>query len=151
MDHSDDFFMQIALEEARKSALSQEIPVGAVAVMDKKVLAKAGNMPIATRDPTAHAELLVLRMAAQHLGNYRIPTVSIYVTLEPCAMCYGAMVHARIDRLVFGASDPKSGVLGGAVSLTECKNFNHKINLVGGVLEADCSALLKTFFAGRRL
>lgn len=142
--------MRRALQEARAALTSGEVPVGAVAVLDDEPIICAGNAPRGQKDPTAHAEIIVLRKAARYAGNYRLPNLSIYVTLEPCAMCYGAMIHARIARLIFGADDPKSGVLGGAASLEEYAAFNHRIAVSGGILADECSALLKTFFAARR-
>jgi tRNA(adenine34) deaminase len=144
-------FMSEALEEARKAYARAEVPVGAVLVgNDGQILSRGYNAPIAMCDPTAHAEILVLREAARAARNYRLPGTTLYVTLEPCAMCLAAMVQARIGVLVFGASDPKAGVLGGAVDLTKVMVFNHYIEVVGGVL-ADMSAeLLTRFFQERR-
>ncbi len=144
-------FMSLAIEEAKRAYARGEVPVGAVLVNgDGKIVSRAYNSPISVCDPTAHAEILVLREAAKAIGNYRLPGTTLYVTLEPCAMCLGAMVHARIRMLVFGASDPKSGVLGGAVDLTKAAPFNHYIEVVGGVLEVESTELLTTFFRERR-
>ncbi len=144
-------FMSMALEEARKAYARAEVPVGAVLVGDQgAVLSRGYNAPIAGNDPTAHAEIVVLREAARRARNYRLPGTTLYVTLEPCIMCLGAMVQARISVLVFGAPDPKAGVLGGAVDLTKASVFNHYIEVVGGVLADDAAELLTTFFQARR-
>ena len=149
LDHA--YFMGLALAEAHKGYLEQEVPVGAV-LLDElgKVLASAHNSPIGRQDPTAHAEILVLREGARRRGNYRLPGATLYVTLEPCAMCLGAMLQARIARLVFGASDPKSGAAGSVVDLTNVSAFNHYIVVVNGVLAEDCGSLLRRFFRERR-
>ena len=144
-------FMSEALEEARKAYARAEVPVGAVLVgNDGQILSRRYNAPIAMCDPTAHAEILVLREAARAARNYRLPGTTLYVTLEPCAMCLAAMVQARIGVLVFGASDPKAGVLGGAVDLTKVMVFNHYIEVVGGVLADKSAELLTRFFQERR-
>jgi tRNA(adenine34) deaminase len=146
-----DPFMAMALEEARKASARAEIPVGAVLVGDKgRILSRGRNAPISMCDPTAHAEIQALREAAAALHNYRLPGTTLYVTLEPCTMCLGAMVQARILRLVFGAPDPKSGVLGGAADLTKLSAFNHYIEVIGGVMAEESAELLKKFFAERR-
>lgn len=145
------YFMALALAEAHKGCLEREVPVGAVLVDARgQVLAAAHNSPVGRQDPTAHAEILVLRQGARQLGNYRLPNTTLYVTLEPCAMCLGAMLQARIARLVFGASDPKSGAAGSVVDLTNVIAFNHYIEVVDGVLADDCGLLLKRFFGERR-
>jgi tRNA(adenine34) deaminase len=147
----DEGFMSEALDEARKAYAGAEVPVGAVLVGDHgQILSRGHNAPIAMCDPTAHAEILVLREAARAIGNYRLTGTTLYVTLEPCAMCLAAMVQARISRLVFGASDPKAGVLGGAVDLTKVIVFNHYIEVVGGVLANISAELLTKFFQERR-
>jgi tRNA(adenine34) deaminase len=122
-----------------------------VAVADGEMVAAAGNCPIAAHDPTAHAEIVALRQAAARLGNYRLPGLTLYVTLEPCLMCVGAMLHARIERLVFGALDPKSGAVQSKWRLTEEPWHNHKIDVAGGILAADCGLLLRQFFHAKRL
>ena len=147
---SDVEWMHRALRQARSAADAGEVPVGAVLALSGDVVARAGNAAISTNDPTAHAELMVLREAAAAVGNYRLTDAVLYVTLEPCAMCFGAMVHARVARVVFGATDSKSGVLGGAIDLRDAVSFNHHPEVVGGVLSAECAALLKTFFASKR-
>lgn len=144
-------FMGIALDEAGKALRSGEVPVGAVLVSDEgTVLATAHNCPIASCDPTAHAEIAVLRRASRVVGNYRLPGSTLYVTLEPCVMCLGAMIQARIRVLVFGASDPKGGAAGGVVDLTRIQAFNHYMEVIGGVRAAECADLLTGFFRTRR-
>ncbi|HHM05949.1 MAG TPA: tRNA adenosine(34) deaminase TadA [Gammaproteobacteria bacterium] len=147
---ADERWMRRALELARRARDEGEVPVGAVVVQDGAVLAEGWNRPIATHDPTAHAEVLALRAAAAALGNYRLPGVTLYVTLEPCPMCAGALVHARVERVVFGARDPKSGAAGGVFDLLQDGRLNHRPMVQGGVLAAACGALLKGFFAARR-
>ena len=143
-------FMQLALAQATAAAQSGEVPVGAVIVQGGKVIATGRNSPIAGHDPTAHAEIIALRAAAKSLGNYRLPDCTLYVTLEPCAMCSGAMLHARLKRVVFGASDAKTGAAGSVVNLFEQPQLNHQTDLQGGVLADECAALLKSFFSQRR-
>jgi tRNA(Arg) A34 adenosine deaminase TadA len=144
-------FMAMALEEARKAYARAEVPVGAVLVGEEgKVLGRGSNAPISLCDPTAHAEIQALREAAKAVKNYRLAGTTLYVTLEPCTMCLGAMVQARILRLVFGASDPKSGVLGGAADLTKLPAFNHYVEVIGGVMAGESAELLTNFFSGRR-
>ena len=142
--------MKEALELARQAAAAGEVPVGAVVVKDGTVIGRGFNQPIGTADPTAHAEIVALREAAASLGNYRLPGCSLYVTLEPCAMCVGALVHARFDRVVFGAKDPKTGACGSIVDLPGIAHWNHHGRFEGGVLAAECGAVLKGFFADRR-
>jgi tRNA(adenine34) deaminase len=144
-------FMFEALEEAGKAYARGEVPVGAVLVGgDGEILSRGYNAPISRCDPTAHAEIVVMREAAGAMRNYRLPGTTLYVTLEPCVMCLGAMMQGRIRRLVFGASDPKSGALGGVADLTKVLPFNHYIEVIGGVLADQSSALLTTFFQERR-
>ena len=147
---SDERWMKIAIDEAHLAMDDNEIPVGAVLVKDNKLIAQAHNRPIINSDPTSHAEIEVLRMAGKKLRNYRIPKSTLYVTLEPCVMCFGAMIHARIDKVVFGASDFKSGVCGSTIDLSSESIFNHQISVVGGVLEHDCKNILQKFFKLRR-
>lgn len=143
--------MYEAIEEARKAYAQEEVPVGAVLVDPHgEILSRGCNAPIARCDPTAHAEIVVLREAARTLRNYRLPGTTLYVTLEPCAMCLGAMMQARIGTLVFGAHDPKAGVLGGAADLTKVLVFNHYMKVIGGVLADQAAALLTAFFHERR-
>jgi tRNA(adenine34) deaminase len=143
-------FMQLALVQAREAGANGEVPVGAVVVKDGVVLATGRNAPIAAQDPTAHAEIVALRAAALALGNYRLDGCELFVTLEPCAMCAGAMLHSRLKRVVFGASDPKTGAAGSVLNLFEQQRLNHQTELVGGVLAPDSSALLQDFFQLRR-
>ena len=143
-------FMRLALAQATAAAQAGEVPVGAVIVQGGKVIATGRNSPIAGHDPTAHAEIIALRAAAKVLGNYRLPDCTLYVTLEPCAMCSGAMLHARFKRVVFGASDAKTGAAGSVINLFDQPKLNHQTTLQGGVLADDSAALLKSFFNFRR-
>jgi tRNA(adenine34) deaminase len=143
-------FMRVALREARRGALEKEVPVGAVVVKEGQVLARAHNRPLSTHDPTAHAEILVLRRAARRLGNYRLNECSLYVTIEPCAMCAGAIVHARLKRVVFGARDPKAGASGSALRVLNHPKLNHHAEVVSGVLKEECAEVIKDFFLVRR-
>lgn len=143
--------MNLALEQAALAALREEVPVGAVLVgSNGEIIARAYNAPIALCDPTAHAEILILREGARIMGNYRLPGSRLYVTLEPCSMCMGAMIQARVEMLVFGASDPKSGAAGSVVDLTKVPSFNHYVKVVGGVKAEECARLLRDFFRLRR-
>ncbi len=142
--------MRHCLELAHRAAEQGEVPVGAVLVKDDRVIARGWNCPISTHDPTAHAEIIALRAGGRALNNYRLVGSTLYVTLEPCAMCMAAIVHARVKRLVFGATDPKRGAVCNALQLAEADFLNHKVEWVGGVLEQECSRLLKDFFLGRR-
>ncbi|MGO9020271.1 MAG: tRNA adenosine(34) deaminase TadA [Syntrophobacteraceae bacterium] len=147
----DDFFMGLAIEEAEKGYRLAEVPVGAVVVgADGQILSRAHNKPITSNDPTAHAEILAIRSAATRAGNYRLPETVLYVTLEPCAMCVGAMIHARVRRLVFGARDPRSGAAGSLLDLTRVSCLNHRIDVTGGVLAESCAEILRRFFKERR-
>jgi tRNA(adenine34) deaminase len=148
--NGDEKWMNLALEQARKAEEMGEVPVGAVLVKDDLLIAKAHNQPISTNDPSAHAEMQVLRVAGEELNNYRLNGTSLYVTLEPCAMCLGAMMHARVERIVYGAHDPKTGVCGSSENLMDANCFNHKITLTSGVLENESKQLLKNFFISRR-
>jgi tRNA(adenine34) deaminase len=144
-------WMRQALALAARAADEGEVPVGAVLVMQGAIIGEGWNRPIAARDPTAHAEIQALRDAARRAGNYRLPTTELYVTLEPCPMCAGAIAHARVQRVVFGASDPKGGACGSVFDLLPSdQRFNHRTDCVGGVLEAECAALLREFFRARR-
>jgi len=143
-------FMRSALELAALAAERGEVPVGAVVVKDGAIVGRGFNRPITSSDPTAHAEIVALREAAAALHNYRLPGCELYVTLEPCAMCVGAMVHARIARIVYGASDPKTGACGSIVDLPNLATFNHHGTFEGGVLAEECSGVLSRFFAARR-
>ena len=148
--NEDEKWMKIAISEANLAKNEGEIPVGAVIVQNNKLIVKAHNKPILNHDPTAHAEVEALRKAGRKLKNYRLPGSTLYVTLEPCAMCLGAMIHARIERIVFGASDPKTGVCGSKADLTSEAFFNHRIKVHGGVLEKETKNLLQSFFKSRR-
>ena len=142
--------MREALAQAALAAQAGEVPVGAVVVRDGAVIGRGFNRPITTADPTAHAEVIALREAAAALRNYRLPGCSLYVTLEPCAMCVGAMVHARLGRVVYGARDPKTGACGSIVDLPAIAHWNHHGLFEGGLLAGECGAVLKRFFADRR-
>jgi tRNA(adenine34) deaminase len=146
----DQQFMALAIEQANCAALAGEVPVGAVLVRDGQVLAKAFNQPIGLHDPSAHAEMQVLRAAGQAESNYRLPGTTLYVTLEPCAMCAGAMLHARVGRVVYGALDPKTGAAGSALNLFTNQQINHQTQVEGGVLAEECGDVLKRFFKERR-
>lgn len=143
--------MQLALDLARQAAKNGEVPVGAIIVKDSVIIGRGSNAPIGLHDPTAHAEIIAMRQAAQHLGNYRLVDCTLYVTLEPCAMCSGAMHHARIAKLIYGASDPKTGACGSVINLMDELKLNHHTEVVGGVLAEDCGAVLTAFFKQRRL
>ena len=143
--------MRLALREADRAAAAGEVPVGAVLVKDGVVVGTGYNQPVGMHDPSAHAEMQALRHGAIELENYRLPGCVMYVTLEPCAMCAGAMLHARLERVVFGAADPKTGVAGSVLNLFEQKQLNHQTSITGGVLAGECGQLLSNFFAQRRL
>ncbi len=147
---NDKAFMRIALEEARQAEKVGEVPVGAVVVQHGIVIATGFNTPVSSHDPTAHAEIIALRRASDVCKNYRLPECELYVTLEPCAMCVGAMMHARLKRVIFGAVDPKTGACGSVVDLFARKALNHHTGVTGGILQKECSALLKAFFVERR-
>ena len=146
----DEKFMREALDLARTARAAGEVPVGAVVVRDNAVIGRGYNQPISGCDPTAHAEIVALRAAACHLQNYRLTDCELFVTLEPCAMCAGAMLHARIARLVYGAADPKTGACGGVINLFADARLNHHSKVTGGVLAGDCGAVLQAFFLERR-
>ena len=148
--NEDEKWMQIAIQEAIKAEKEGEVPVGAVLVKDGLLIAKAHNQPISKNDATAHAEIQLVRAAGRKLQNYRLNGSTLFVTLEPCAMCFGAIVHARVKRIVYGAHDPKTGVCGSSENLTNANFFKHKINITGGVSERKCGKLLQSFFKSRR-
>ena len=150
MDMSDSHFMQQALAQARLAGLAGEVPVGAVIVKDGNVIATGRNAPITDQDPTAHAEIKALRAAAQHLGNYRLVDCELFVTLEPCTMCVGAMLHARLKRVVFGAYDAKTGAASSQSNVFENLNLNHQTTVQGGVLADECAQVLQDFFKTKR-
>ena len=146
----DEKWMRVAIDEAKLAMNKNEIPVGSVLIQNNKIIAQAHNQPIGNNDPTAHAEIQLLRQAGKQKENYRLIGSTLYVTLEPCAMCFGAMIHARIERIVFGALDPKTGVCGSCMNLNNENFFNHKISITGGVLEKESSDLLRLFFKSLR-
>ncbi len=143
-------WMRIALIAARETAAKGEVPVGAVLVKENKLISRGGNSPIGLHDPTAHAEIVVIRAGASILNNYRLPGTTLYVTLEPCIMCVGAMLHARINRLVYGTPDPKSGAISSVYNIGTDGLLNHNIKITGPVLENECSSVLKNFFSKKR-
>jgi tRNA(adenine34) deaminase len=143
-------WMHAALEQAQEAARRGEVPVGAVIVAEDRVVARAGNRTIADCDPTAHAEMVALREAAKIIGNYRLQGTTLYVTIEPCAMCAGAMVQARIERLVYGADDPKGGAAQSCFSILDHPQLNHRVEVASGVCAEEAAALLKDFFAAKR-
>jgi tRNA(adenine34) deaminase len=142
--------MRLALDEARKALEAGEVPVGAVVVLDGEVAGRGFNQPISASDPTAHAEIIALRAAAARAGNYRLTGSTVYVTIEPCLMCVGAMIHARVGTVVFGATEPKAGALVSMTRAHELPNLNHKLQVEAGVLEAECRTLMQGFFQIRR-
>ena len=142
--------MRVALEEARSAALQGEVPVGCAVVREGHLLSRAHNMRETLRDPTAHAEILALRRAGEQVGSWRLDGAELYVTLEPCAMCAGAMVLARVERVFFGPRDPKGGAAGSALDLFKSPGVNHRVQVVEGVLAQECARLLREFFADRR-
>ncbi len=148
--NDDEKWMREALLLAQQAEAAGEVPVGALVVKDGALLGSGWNQPIGSHDPTAHAEMMALRAAAARIGNYRLTGATLYVTLEPCAMCAGAMVHARIARLVYGAADPKTGAAGSVFDLTRSDKLNHRLEAQGGVLSGECGTMLRDFFARRR-
>ena len=143
-------WMQKALEEAEKSLSKNEVPVGAVIVLDGEIIGSGHNQPILKKDPTSHAEIEAIRNASEEIKNYRLNGADLYVTLEPCTMCFGAIVHSRISNIFFGANDQKSGVCGSCEDLSEKKYFNHKPHIIGQIMNKECSKILKDFFKARR-
>ena len=143
-------FMRLAIEQAKRAWKAGEVPVGAVLVKNGAVIATGYNRPILDHDPSAHAEIMALRAASRSLENYRLPGCELYVTLEPCVMCAGAMMHARLARVIFGASDPKTGVAGSVLNIFDQEKLNHHTTITRGVLAEECATLLKDFFADRR-
>ncbi len=148
MDHAD--FMRLALAQAALARGVDEVPIGAVVVVDGAVVGSGYNQPITSTDPTAHAEVVALRAAAARVGNYRLTGATLYVTVEPCLMCVGAMVHARVGTVVYGATEPKSGAIVSMISAHELAGLNHRLEAVGGVLEVECRAAIQEFFKARR-
>jgi len=143
-------FMQQALDQAKLAAMAGEVPVGAVLVRDGKIISRGFNQPISNSDPSAHAEMMALRAAAHMESNYRLPGTTLYVTLEPCIMCAGAMLHARVERVVFGATDPKTGAAGSVLNVFSEKQINHQTQVEGGIMSDECGQILRDFFKGRR-
>lgn len=143
-------FMQQALDQAKLAAVAGEVPVGAVLVRDGQVISTGFNQPISNSDPSAHAEMMALRAAALEESNYRLPGTTLYVTLEPCTMCAGAMLHARVDRVVFGATDPKTGAAGSVLNVFSEKQINHQTQVEGGIMSEECGQVLRNFFKERR-
>jgi tRNA(adenine34) deaminase len=147
---NDSEYMHLAIEQARAAALHEEVPIGAVVVLDDRILAAAGNRTISDCDPTAHAEIVALRAAAQVVGNHRLTGAALYVTLEPCAMCAGALLQARIARLIYGADDAKGGAIRTCMQVLDAPALNHRVQVTSGVLTAESVALLQSFFTARR-
>jgi tRNA(adenine34) deaminase len=143
-------FMQQALDQAMLAGAAGEVPVGAVLVRDGQIISTGFNQPIGNSDPSAHAEMMALRTAAQDESNYRLPGTTLYVTLEPCTMCAGAMLHARVERVVFGAADPKTGAAGSVLNVFSEKQINHQTQVEGGIMSEECGQILRNFFKGRR-
>jgi tRNA(adenine34) deaminase len=143
-------FMKLALELAKKAELKNEVPVGALVVRDGKIIGRGMNTSISDYDPTSHAEINAIREAAKAIKNYRLKDCSIYVTLEPCAMCVGAIQHARIEKIIYGAPDPKTGACGSMIDLISVKEINHHAEAIGGILEKECGQILKDFFLSKR-
>jgi tRNA(adenine34) deaminase len=150
MTEADESLMQAALAEARAAAKADEVPIGAVAVIDGAIVARGQNRVLRDVDPTAHAEMVAMRAAAQAIGNYRLVDCELYVTLEPCTMCAGAMIHARLGRLVYGARDPKAGAAGSVLEVLNHPSLNHQMSVTAGVLAEECAELLRGFFRDRR-
>ncbi len=143
-------WMREALILAEQAADADEVPVGAIVVLNGEIIGRGFNQPIRTCDATAHAEILAIRSASQFLNNYRLPGTSLYVTIEPCTMCLGAMIHARVDMLVFGATEPRAGAVVSQASLIDAGHFNHQLSFIDGVLAEECSSLMQSFFKSRR-
>lgn len=150
MQADDSHWMRHALMLAQRAQAEGEVPVGAVLIKDHKILGEGWNRPITTQDPSAHAEMMALRAAAQSIGNYRLTDTTLYVTLEPCIMCAGAIIHARVSRLVFGSADPKAGAVHSVYDVIANPRLNHQVEWTGGVLETECGSLLREFFKARR-
>jgi tRNA(adenine34) deaminase len=150
MTEDDLRFMSHAIDLAREAERAGEVPVGAVIVKDGRVVGEGWNRPISTNDPTAHAEIIAMRAASQHLSTYRLLDTTLYVTLEPCPMCAGAMVHARVKRLVYAATDPRAGAAGTVFNIVQHAMLNHRIDVDGGFLAEECGGMLRSFFAGKR-
>jgi tRNA(adenine34) deaminase len=147
---NDEFWMNFALAEAREAVAADEVPIGAVVVLNNEIIGRGHNQPISSCDPTAHAEILALREAAQRIANYRLTEATIYVTIEPCAMCAGALVNARIKRLVYGAAEPRQGAVNSVFQICTNSSLNHRVEITASVKEAECKALMQAFFQARR-
>jgi len=143
-------WMREALDEARAAGGEGEVPVGALVLLNGKIIGRGRNSPIRLCDPSAHAEIIALRQAAHNVGNYRLPGTTLIVTIEPCVMCVGAMIQARVEELIYGARDPKAGAVHSVFHIADTEVLNHRIPATGGILEAECGALMKEFFAARR-
>jgi tRNA(adenine34) deaminase len=150
MNSQDIFWLQHALQLAKQAEVAGEVPIGAVLVLDNKIIGEGWNRPITSCDPTAHAEVIALRAGAKRLNNYRLLNTTLYVTLEPCAMCAGAIVYARVNRLVFGTFDPRAGAVGSVFNILQEERLNHRVDFTSGVLQEECSAMLKSFFKKKR-
>lgn len=150
MIKDDEFYLRHALALAKKAAQMDEVPVGAVLVCDDEIIGEGWNQPICSHDPTAHAEIIALRAGAEKIKNYRVVKSTLYVTLEPCVMCVGAIIHARVQRVVYGAADPKTGAVTSVFQLGDAVKFNHRPQYTGGLLADECGELLRTFFQARR-
>lgn len=148
---TDEEYMALALELARSARQGGEVPVGAIVVLEDEIVGRGFNQPISRNDPSAHAEIMAMRDAGQRIGNYRLPECTLYVTLEPCAMCAGAIMHARVKRIVFGASDPKTGAAGSVINLFQETRLNHHTVIAGGVMAKECGELISLFFRERRV
>ena len=144
-------WMQVAINLANHASSIDEIPVGAIIVYENKIIGEGWNQPISSNDPTAHAEIMALRDAGKNIGNYRLPDATMYVTLEPCAMCAGAIVHARLSKLVYAVDDPKTGACGSVLNLLQIDEFNHKVEIENGILEDECRTLIQDFFKEKRV
>ncbi|HXW57090.1 MAG TPA: tRNA adenosine(34) deaminase TadA [Candidatus Cybelea sp.] len=149
-ENQDREFMQVAIDEARAAGARGEVPIGAVVIVDGHIVARAGNRTIIDCDPTAHAEIVALRASAKRLGNYRLLTATIYATVEPCAMCAGALIQARVSRLVYGADDAKAGAVRSCMAVLDDPQLNHRVEVTAGVLAEEAARLMKQFFAARR-
>lgn len=146
----DEFFMRFALAEARQAGNADEVPIGAIVVLDQRIVGYGHNQPIRSHDPTAHAEIIALRQAAQAIGNYRLTGATLYVTIEPCAMCAGALVNARIKRVVYGAAEVRAGAIASVFQICTNSSLNHQVEITAGVLESECRGLMQSFFQQRR-
>jgi tRNA(adenine34) deaminase len=146
-----EYWMQYAFSLAKKAEQEDEVPVGAIIVYEDQIIGEGWNHPISLNDPSAHAEIMALRDAGKNMGNYRLPNATMYVTLEPCAMCAGALVHARISKLVYAVDDPKTGACGSVFNLLQTEELNHKVEIEKGIMEDECRALIQDFFKSKRV